>query len=76
MTVKSASAGKGLTLPVDCGKGEKKILVPASVPVIGVVPGDASKLVAGGHVFIATKKDGPQTAGVIAVGIGGAVSPM
>jgi len=75
-TVKSASKGKGLLLAVDYGKGEKKIDVPAGVPVVGVVPGDASKLVPGAHVFVSTKKDAPQTAGFIAVGIEGAVPPM
>lgn len=75
-TVKSASSGQSLTLTVDYGKGEKTIVVPAGVPVVGMVPGDASKLVAGAHVFVATKKDSPQTAGFIAVGIDGAVPPM
>lgn len=75
-TVKSASTGKSLTLTVDYGKGEKKIVVPANVPVVGFVPGDASKLIAGAHVFVVTKKDVPQTAGFIAVGIDGAVPPM
>ena len=75
-TVKSTSNPKGLVLTVDYGKGEKKIQVPASVPVVGVMPADASKLVPGAHVFVATKKDAPQTAGFVAVGIGGAVPPM
>jgi len=75
-TVKSTSNANGLLLAVDYGKGEKKIRVPAGVPVVGVVPGEASKLVAGAHVFIATKKDAPHTAGFIAVGIDGAVPPM
>jgi hypothetical protein len=75
-TVKSTSKASGLVLAVDYGKGEKKIQVPAGVPVVGVVPGDASKLVPGAHVFVATKKDAPQAAGFIAVGIDGAVPPM
>ena len=37
---------------------------------------DSSKLLAGAHVFIATKKDAPQTAAFIAVGIDGTVPPM
>jgi hypothetical protein len=74
--VKSTSKASGLVLAVDYGKGEKKIQVPAGVPVVGVVPGDASKLVPGAHVFVATKKDAPQAAGFIAVGIDGAVPPM
>lgn len=75
-TVKATSKANGLVLTVDYGKGEKKIQVPASVPVVGIVPGDASKLVPGAHVFVATKKDAPQTAGFVAVGIDGAVPPM
>lgn len=75
-TVKSTSKSSGLTLAVDYGKGEKKIQVPADVPVVGIVPGDASKLVPGAQVFVATKKDAPKTAGFIAVGIDGAVPPM
>jgi hypothetical protein len=74
--VKSASKANGLVLTVDYGQGEKKIQVPASVPVVGIVPGDASKLVPGAHVFVATKKDAPQTAGFVAVGINGTVPPM
>ena len=75
-TVKSTSSGKGLMLTVDYGKGQKKIQVPSGVPIVGVTPGDASKLVPGAHVFVATKKDAPQTAGFVAVGIDGAVPPM
>jgi hypothetical protein len=75
-TVKSTSKANGLLLTVDYGKGEKKIQVPAGVPVVGVVPGEASKLVQGAHVFVATKKDAPLTAQFIMVGIDGAVPPM
>jgi hypothetical protein len=75
-TVKSTSSANGLLLTVDYGKGQKKIQVPAGVPVVGIAPGDASKLVPGAHVFVATKKDAPQSAGFIAVGIDGAVPPM
>ena len=75
-TVMSTSHANGLVLTVDYGKGEKKIHVPTSAPVVGIVPGDASKLVPGAHVFVATKKDAPQTAGFVAVGIDGTVPPM
>jgi hypothetical protein len=75
-TVRTTSTANGLVLTVDYGKGEKKIQVPASVPVVGIVPADASKLVPGAHVFVATRKDAPQAAGFIAVGIDGAVPPM
>lgn len=75
-TVVSTSNANRLVLTVDYGKGEKKIQVPSSAPVVGIVPGDASKLVPGAHVFVATKKDAPQSAGFIAVGIDGTVPPM
>jgi hypothetical protein len=75
-TVKGASSAHGLLLAVDYGKGEKQILVPPGVPVVGIVPADASKLVPGAHVFVSTKKDAPQTAGFITVGIDGVVPPM
>jgi hypothetical protein len=75
-TVRSTATAGGLVLTVDYGKGEKKIQVPQGVPVVGIVPGDASKLVPGAHVFVATKKDAPQTAGFVAVGIDGTVPPM
>jgi len=75
-TVKSTSNAHGLVLTVDYGKGEKKIQVPASVPVVGIVPADAGKLVPGARVFVATRKDAPQSAAFIAVGIDGAVPPM
>lgn len=75
-TVTKTSEASGLLLAVDYGKGEKKIRVPAGVPVVGIVPGDTSKLVPGAHVFVSTRKDAPQTAGFIAVGVDGTVPPM
>jgi hypothetical protein len=75
-TVKKASNANGLILTVDYGKGEKTIRVPSGVPVVGVVQTDSSKLLAGAHVFIATKKEAPASAAFIAVGIGGTVPPM
>jgi hypothetical protein len=75
-TVKQTSDAGGLTLTVDYGKGEKTIHVPAGVPVVGIVPADASKLVPGAHVFVSTKKDAPASAAFISVGINGTVPPM
>lgn len=75
-TVKKTSNAKGLVLTVDYGTGEKMIQIPANVPVVGVVPGDSSKLVPGAHVFVAPKKDAPASAAFIAVGIDGTVPPM
>jgi hypothetical protein len=75
-TVKQTTAQGGLTLTVDYGKGEKTIHVPADVPVVGIVPADASKLVPGAHVFVSTKKDAPSSAAFISVGIDGMVPPM
>ena len=75
-TVKKASNAQGLVLTVDYGKGEKNIQVPANVPVVTIVPADASKLVPGAHVFIAPRADMPASAGFVAVGIDGTVPPM
>lgn len=75
-TVKKTDSAKGLVLTVDYGKGEKTIRVPKNVPVVGVVPGDASKLLPGAHVFVATKPDAPKSAAFVAVGIDGTVPPM
>ncbi|MEO8526597.1 MAG: hypothetical protein ABI460_17860 [Caldimonas sp.] len=75
-TVKKTASANGLVLTVDYGKGEKTIQVPAGVPVVSIVPADSSKLLKGAHVFIATKKDAPQSAAFVAVGIDGTVPPM
>jgi hypothetical protein len=75
-TVKKTANANGLVLTVDYGKGEKTIDVAAGVPVVTIVPADASKLLKGAHVFIATKKDAPTSAAFIAVGIDGTVPPM
>ena len=75
-TVKKTSSAHGLVLNVDYGKGEKTIDVASGVPIVGIAPADRSKLVPGAHVFVATKKDAPGTAGFVAVGLDGAVPPM
>jgi hypothetical protein len=74
--VKKTSSAQGLVLTVDYGKGEKNIHVPSNVPVVTIVPADATKLVPGAHVFVAPKADAPTTAGFVAVGIDGTVPPM
>ncbi len=75
-TVKKTETSKGLVLTVDYGKGEKTIRVPTNVPVVGIVPADAGKLVPGAHVFVSTKPDAPKNAAFVAVGIDGTVPPM
>lgn len=75
-TVKKTSSAQGMVLTVDYGKGEKDIHVPSNVPVVTIVPADATKLVSGAHVFIAPKAGSPMTAGFVAVGIDGTVPPM
>ncbi|MEO7338964.1 MAG: hypothetical protein ABIV63_20515 [Caldimonas sp.] len=75
-TVKKTSTANGMVLTVDYGKGEKMITVPTGVPVVGIMPADASKLLKGAHVFVATKKDEPKSAAFVAVGIDGTVPPM
>ncbi len=75
-TVKKAASANGLALTVDYGKGEKTIVVPAGVLMVGIVPADSSKLLPGAHVFVAAKTDAPKSAAFVAVGIGGTIPPM
>ena len=75
-TVKNTANAGALVLTVDYGNGEKTIQVPANTPVVGIVPADRAKLLPGAHVFVSTKKDAPQTAASVAVGIDGTVPPM
>ena len=66
-----SSDGQVLTLKYK--DGEKKILVPADVPIVAYVPGDKSELKAGASIFIsaATKQpDGTLQAPRVNVGRG------
>ncbi len=68
----------GRTLTVKYKNGEKKVFVPADVPVVSLEPGDRSLLATGAKlVLFATKaEDGSLTAVSISVGANGTAPPM
>ncbi|MBY3230220.1 hypothetical protein RWK44_02635 [Rhizobium sp. 25PS6] len=68
----------GRTLTVKYKNGEKKVFVPADVPVVSLEPGDHSLLATGAKlVLFATKaEDGSLTAASISVGANGIAPPM
>ena len=79
-TVKSdaAAAGGERTLTVSYDKdGSKKIVVPASAPIVAFEPADKAVLKPGAKVFAVVAKDGAKTEGkLIAVGKDGLTPPM
>ncbi|MEI1248590.1 hypothetical protein [Rhizobium aouanii] len=68
----------GRTLTVKYKNGEKKVFVPADVPVVSLEPGDRSLLATGAKlVLFATKaEDGSLTAVSVSVGANGIAPPM
>ncbi|MBY5737684.1 hypothetical protein [Rhizobium leguminosarum] len=68
----------GRTLAVKYKNGEKKVFVPADVPIVSLEPGDRSLLATGGKVVLfATKsEDGSLTAVSVSVGANGIAPPM
>jgi hypothetical protein len=68
----------GRTMSVKYKDGEKKVFVPANVPVITYEPADKAALAPGAHVIImATKSaDGSFSAPAVNVGRDGLVPPM
>jgi hypothetical protein len=77
-TVGSVVVSSGRTITVKYPNGEKKVVVPADVPVVSLEKGDRSLLVPGAHgVFFMTKAaDGSEVVGRGAVGKGDVVPPM
>jgi hypothetical protein len=77
-TVGSVVGTADRTITVKYGSDEKKVLVPADVPVVTFEPGDSSELRAGAHVIIfATKAaDGSLSADRVNVGKDGLTPPM
>ena len=68
----------GRTMSVKYKDGEKKVFVPANVPVITYVPADKAALTTGAHVIIMATKapDGSYSAPAVNVGRDGLVPPM
>ena len=71
------ASGEGRTLTLKYKDGEKKLLVPANVPVVTFKSGDASLLVPGAKVLVNTQVvDGKPTAQRILAGRNGFTPPM
>ncbi len=70
---KTAASGDGQLLTLKYKNGEKRIVVPAGVPIVSYTPGDASELKAGARIFVgaATRQpDGSLLAARVNVGRG------
>jgi hypothetical protein len=77
-TVANAVQGvDGQTVTVTYKGGEKKIAIPANVPVVKLQPGDKSGVKAGAIVFVPSEKqdDGTLVSGAVVYG-DGVVPPM
>lgn len=76
--VATATATGGVKLlTVTYNGGEQNILVPPTAPVVAFVPGAASIVKSGAHVFVnADEIDGKATADLVAVGSHGLTPPF
>jgi len=77
-TVGSVVVSNGRTITVKYPEGEKRIVIPADVPIVNLEPGDRSLLVPGTHVVLFASKtaDGALSARFISAGKNGVVPPM
>ncbi|WP_211466425.1 hypothetical protein [Collimonas silvisoli] len=77
-TVGDVVVTSGRTITVKYPDGEKKIVVPADVPIVSMEKGDRSLLVAGAHgvFFVSKAADGSEVVARAAVGKNGVVPPM
>ena len=79
-TIADVASGPGpdRVLMLKYKDGEKKVYVPAGVPIVTFLPAERSELKAGAHVFVGTQRqpDGTLTAGRVNVGLNGLVPPM
>jgi len=77
-TVGAVVVSNGRTVTVKYPNGEKKIVIPADVPIVRLEPGDRSLLVKGAHgvFFMKTEADGSQVVSRGSVGKGSVVPPM
>jgi hypothetical protein len=74
-----AAVGEGRTLVVKYKDGDKKIVVPADVPIVTYVPGTKDELKPGAKIFIVAAQrqaDGTLSAARISVGRDGLTPPM
>jgi hypothetical protein len=67
----------GETVDVTYKGGEKKIIIPSNIPIVGLVPSEQSDIEPGAHVFVPSEKqaDGTLLAGAVLFGKG-VVPPM
>ena len=77
-TVGDVVVTSGRTITVKYPDGEKKIVVPADVPIVSLYKGDRSLLVPGAHgvFFVSKAADGSDVVGRATVGVDGVVPPM
>ncbi|WP_153075420.1 DUF5666 domain-containing protein [Paraburkholderia bonniea] len=77
-TVGDLVVSNGRTITVKYPNGEKKIVVPADVPIVSLTLGDRSLLRPGTHVVLFAQKsaDGSLVAKFISAGKDGIVPPM
>jgi hypothetical protein len=76
-TAATVSGVENRTLTLTYKDGEQKIVVPANIPIVKVIPADDSILIPGAHVFVgATLNAGTYTARLINVGRDGVIPPM
>ena len=78
-TVANAVRGvDGQTVTVTYKGGEKKIDVPANVPVVAVVPATKADIMPGAPVFVPTERqaDGSLRSGAVLFGKDGVIPPM
>lgn len=77
-TVGNLVVSNGRTITVKYKTGEKKIAIPADVPIVSLQLGDRSLLVPGAHVVLFAHPDGDGSliANVISAGKNGVVPPM
>ena len=74
----SARGVDGQTVTVTYKGGEKKIDIPANVPVVAVVPASKEDIKPGAIVFVPTvrQSDGSLTSGAVLFGKDGVIPPM
>jgi hypothetical protein len=72
------TAVDGETVTVTYKGGEKKITIPANVPIVALVPADKGDIKPGANVFVPTDKqaDGTLLSGAVLFGKDGVVPPM
>jgi hypothetical protein len=78
-TVSNAVKGvEGQTVTVTYKGGEKKIDIPADVPVVTIVPGSKDEIKPGAIVFVPTMRqdDGTLNGGAVLYGKDGVIPPM